>query len=190
MAMSGRKPKPVEQRRAEGNPRKHAIPSPVMVGGRPKAEDLVPPEHLHDDAKEFWRSIVKQLIDIGIADRVDVPVLEQLATQYHRIRAAQRAIAIQGHFTTGSMGQPKEHPAVKMEREATRLFLQLAEHYALTPIARTRLGLADVHRRTLEHELEENLLKPNFRKLPVKPVKKARKKPVSDEIVDAVVVEA
>lgn len=164
--MKGRKPKPVEQRRAEGNPRKHPIPAPVLVGGRPSREELMePPEHLHEDAKSFWKEAVAKLVDVGIVDRIDIPVLEQLATQYARIRAAQRAINHYGHFTVGSQGQPREHPAVKIEREATKLFLQLAEHYALTPVARTRLGLADVHRRTLEHELSENLVKPKLRKV-------------------------
>jgi P27 family predicted phage terminase small subunit len=94
---------------------------------------------------------------VGIVDRVDIPVLEQLATQYARIRQAQRVIAEVGHFELGSRGQVKEHPALKIEREATRTFLTLAEQYALTPVARTRLGLAELHRRTLQAEMTDAL---------------------------------
>lgn len=161
--MRGAKPKPVEQRRKEGNPAKRKLPEPLLVGGRPLPGELMePPEHLIDDAKDFWRKSVARLVEVGIIDRVDVPVLEQLATQYARIRAAQRVIGKQGYFVRGSVGQLREHPAVKIERDATALFLKIAEHYALTPIARTRLGLAELHRRSLETEMEAGLGKPDL----------------------------
>jgi phage terminase small subunit len=85
--MRGRKPKPIEQRVAEGNPRKHKIPQPVLISGRPTMTELdEPPDHLPPEAQEFWRTSVTRLIEVGIIDRVDVPVLEQLAVQYARIR--------------------------------------------------------------------------------------------------------
>jgi hypothetical protein len=62
-------------------------------------------------------------------------------------------IATDGHFVRGSVGQLREHPAIRIEREATAMFLKIAEHYALTPVARTRLGLAELHRRTLAQEM-------------------------------------
>jgi P27 family predicted phage terminase small subunit len=173
--VDGRKPKPIEQRRREGNASKRPEPEVMLVAGRPRIGELdEPPEHLNSWAKAFWQEMVPQLVDVGILDRVDKYALEQLATQYGRIRAAQAAIDRFGYFTTGSRGQPREHPAVKLEREATRLFLQLAEHYALTPIARTRLGLAEITRRSLLQEMEEGLGKPTLR-------------PVRDAVIDAVV---
>jgi P27 family predicted phage terminase small subunit len=137
---------------------------PVLVGGRPAAEELAePPEHLPADAKDFWRGSVVRLVEVGIVDRVDLPMLEQLATQYARIKAAQRVIEAQGYFAAGSTGQMKEHPAVKMEQEATVLFHRLADQFALTPTARTRLGIAELAKRSLQQELEQALGGPVLR---------------------------
>lgn len=163
--MRGRKPMPIEQRVKEGNTQHRPLPAPVLVSGRPALSELEePPAHLPVEAKAFWRDSVQRLIEVGIVDRVDVPVLEQLSTQYARIRQAQRVLAEDGHFVRGSVGQLREHPAMKIEREATLLFLRIAEHYALTPIARTRLGLAELHRRSLTAEMEEGLGTPDLKK--------------------------
>lgn len=161
--MRGRKPTPIEQRIAEGNPHKKPIPEPVLVSGRPDLDEMAePPAHLPDEAKEFWTTSVQRLVEVGIIDRVDAPVLEQLSVQYARIRQAQRVLTQDGHFVRGSVGQLREHPAIKIEREATGMFLKIAEHYALTPIARTRLGLAELHRRSLSQELREGLGRPDL----------------------------
>lgn len=160
--MRGRKPTPIEQRMANGNPGKRPVPAPVSVGGRPRVEQLDPPDHMPEEAKDFWKFAVDELVEVGIVDKVDIPVLEQLATQYARIRQAQAAIERFGHFTRGSTGQIVEHPAVKMERDATNLFLKLAEQYALTPVARTRLGLAELHRRSMADEMDERIGTPDL----------------------------
>lgn len=169
--MRGRKPKPVEQRELEGNAGKRPLPEPVLIGGRPELADLaVPPSTLPEDAQEFWEETVAMLVEVGMIDRVDVPVLEQLAVQYARIRGAQRVIAEFGYFAKGSTGQVVEHPALKIEREATGMFLRIAEHYGLTPVARTRLGLAELHRRSLESEMQSALGEPTLTAIDVESV--------------------
>lgn len=156
--MPGPPPKPVEQKIRDGNPGKERLPEPLVVSGRPELEDLRdPPSYLPREAKRFWRDTVLKLVDVGIADKVDIPALEQLATQYARIRFAQSVIAEEGMFARGSVGQIKEHPAVKIEREATLLWFRLAQEYALTPVARTRLGLAELHRRSIATEMDDKL---------------------------------
>jgi P27 family predicted phage terminase small subunit len=156
--MRGGKPKPIEQRIREGNPSKRPLPEPVLIAGRPDLQELAePPAYLPPEAKEFWRDSVVKLCETGIIDRVDVPVLEQLCTQYARIRQSQRVLAQDGHYVRGSVGQLRPHPALKIEQDATTLFLKMAEHYALTPVARTRLGLAELHARNLKRELDEGL---------------------------------
>ena len=79
--------------------------------------------------------------------RVDRPALEMLATSYARFRAAAREVEENGPLSEGSRGQPKESPAVRIEREAARDYLRFAEQFGLTASARTRLGLAELQRR-------------------------------------------
>ena len=140
------------------------MPEPLLVSGRPRVGELdEPPAHLPEDGKAFWRDTIWRLSECGIIDRVDVPLLEMLATQYARIRGAQRVISETGYFATGSVGQLREHPALKIEREATTTFHRICQEFGLSPIGRTRLGLAELHRRTLVHEMVEMLGEPTLR---------------------------
>jgi P27 family predicted phage terminase small subunit len=153
--MRGRKPKPPEIRRREGMAGHRPIPEPVVVHGRPA--DLEPPDHLPEASKLFWREVVPVLGRVGILDGVDRPMLEMAAVPYARARQAGKVVAEQGHVTRGSAGQLAEHPLVATERNAMALFMKFAESYALTPVARTRLGLAELQRRSLVDELDDEL---------------------------------
>jgi len=64
-------------------------------------------------------------------DRVDAPALELLAVHCARIAQARHVVAAHGHFARGSAGQVRQHPALRIEREATKLFLMLAEEFRL-----------------------------------------------------------
>lgn len=158
--MKGTRPTPVEQRQREGNPRKHPVPEPLIVAGRDM--DLEPPEDLPEAGKQAWNAVVPQLADVGLLDRVDRLALEAMCVQWARMKQAGRVLAVQGHLVRGPGGMLKEHPSLKTEREAASMFFRFAEQYALTPIARTRLGLAELHRRQLKTEFEDALGAPDL----------------------------
>lgn len=161
--MRGRKPKPAEVRIREGNPGKRALPEPVLIGGRPSQDTMGdPPEHLSALAQEFWADTVSLLIEVGVLDHVDRPALEMLATQYARWRQASRVVNEMGHFARGSTGQLVEHPSLKIEREASAMFMRLAEQFGLSPVARVRLGTAELQRRNLAAELAAQLGPPKL----------------------------
>lgn len=154
--MRGRKPRPSELRLLEGNPGHRPVPQPVVIAGRPVPGELEePPEHLPDDAKDFWRVTVPRLVSAGIVDRVDIPALIALATQYDVMVKARRVIAQKGLFARGSTGQIVEHPAVKIERNAAKAFQSLSEQFGITPVARVRLGKAELERQSLDQALKE-----------------------------------
>jgi P27 family predicted phage terminase small subunit len=139
-----------------------------LIAGRPRHDELnEPASHLPEDAQAFWRCYVPDLVVCGIVDRVDVPLLEQLAVQYARIRGAQRVIDEVGLFTRGSVGQIREHPALRIEREATIVFDRLAQQFGLGPLGRTRLGLAEITRRSLAAELTDAFGPPELRPIDV-----------------------
>jgi P27 family predicted phage terminase small subunit len=161
--MKGHPPNAVEQRIREGNPRRHPIPEPLLVAGRPEeGEMLTPPEDLPPSGKEAWNAVVPQLAEVGLLDRVDRLVLEAMCLQWARMKQAGRVVAAQGHLIRGPGGTLREHPALRIEREAASMFFRFAEQYAMTPIARTRLGLAELHRRQLKTEFDSALGTPDL----------------------------
>jgi len=164
MAMTGRKPKPTEQRIREGNPARSPMPEPMLVAGRPQEGDpmLEAPEDLPSDGKDAWNAVVPTLAEVGLLDRVDHLMLQAMCVQWARARQAGKVIAKQGHLIRGAGGHIREHPSLRTERESYAAFSRFAEQFALSPVARTRLGLAEIHRRTLKAEFESALGEPDL----------------------------
>jgi len=148
--------KPVEQRLREGNTDKAPLPEPLLIAGRPNADELAPPEGMPADAVEAWNAVVPTLAETGLLDRVDRLALHAMCIQWARAMQAGKVIARQGHLVRG-MGGLKEHPSLRTERQSFEMFRKFAEEYALTPSARTRLGLAELHRRSLKAEFDSAL---------------------------------
>ena len=73
------------------------------------------------------------------------------------VQRARALIDEHGHLSVGDQGQPRPHPAVRIEQEAMRDYLRFAEEFGLTPVARTRLGLAELRRRSMDEELRDTL---------------------------------
>jgi P27 family predicted phage terminase small subunit len=153
--LTGPKPKPIEQRRREGNPGKRPLPEPVVIGGR--AHMIEPPEDMPDDAKEAWNQIVPVLADAGILDVVDQMALEAMCVVWSRAKQARRVIAEDGPTSLGSTGQLVDHPAVATEKAAVGMFLRFAEQFGLTPVARTRLGFGERRYQSMQTQLEATL---------------------------------
>ena len=157
--MPGRPPVPIEQRRREGGDVSHRpVPEPVLLGGRPDdAEMAEPPDYLMREAKDYWRDVVGRLSEVGMLDRVDRPALELLATTYARWRRASRMVNREGVTSVGGNGQLILHPAARVERDSALLYLRTAEQFGLTLLSRTRLGIAELQRRSLGQELASAL---------------------------------
>jgi P27 family predicted phage terminase small subunit len=184
--------KSAEQRRLEGGTGRNGAvshrpqPEIVQVGGRATPEELAePPEHLPADAKDYWRRDVQKLIDVGIVDRVDIGGLEALCIAYARATQAGRVVKSEGLLTQGSIGQLREHPAVRIERDAWNMYQRLAEQYGITPLGRTRLGLADLSRRSMAADLAERLGKPQFERVPAQNGQSGS----SGQVVDGTVID-
>lgn len=164
MPPRGRPPKPREQRVAEGNPGKRPLPQVVKFPNHylQLADLEEPPDHLGDTAKAWWREAVPVIYELGILEKVDLPMLEFAATQYQRARQAARVIEKQGVIATGSTGQFKEHPMLETERKAQAAYMRFVEQFAGTPQARIRLGLAALEARSLQEELKAGLGTPDL----------------------------
>jgi P27 family predicted phage terminase small subunit len=137
----GRKPKPVEQRRREGNAGKRNLPARVDLGGAGIPSEA--PPDFPPAARELWAELVPALNQHGVLNRVDAAAMAALCLQWARGVAARQVIDDPqdgGLFALGSMGQIVEHPALGIERAAHAAFLRFAEHYGITPVARARIS--------------------------------------------------
>lgn len=133
-------------------------PDMVTVGGRPVPSELAePPADLQEPGQAWWREVVPHLVDAGLLDRVDVGLLTMAAAQWQRAFYARRVLAQEGMFATGSQGQVVAHPAVRMERDATREFSRLCEQLSIGPWGRARMGLATLHGAALMRDLDAML---------------------------------
>ncbi len=128
-----------------------------MVGGRPSESEFKPPRGLSRDARKFWNEVVPQLVEACVVDRVDLAILERLARAWGRIKEAELILDREGLTSVGSKRQLRAHPALQVLKDAESQFLRISEQVGITPVARTRLGIGQVRRRTLAQELEREL---------------------------------
>lgn len=151
-------PKPVEAKIREGNPghvKLSKLPEPFRVGGAPDLDE--PPPELDEHGRAFWEAAVPQLNKVGLLSAVDRPALEMAASAYSDFRHYEELMRREGVISVGSKGQPRVHPAARSKERAMITYLRFAQDYALTPTARTRLGMAELQRRSMVEEMAEEL---------------------------------
>jgi P27 family predicted phage terminase small subunit len=166
----GRPPKPVEQKRAEGNLGKRKLPDVVVVGGKLSSLDYPQPPGRFDRTQgDVWHELAPILTDAGILDRVDLTLLEAFCVFVARARDAHAMVQDGGYLvypeevietSRGTMtkrGAPVINPAVRLERESWKEASRLASLFGLSPADRARLGLAAKQGRKLDAELSDAL---------------------------------
>lgn len=132
-------------------------PVPVRVELGAVLEDERPPRELGRHGRELWRSIVVDLIRLGLVTTADRAAAVAMCGAWERMRRAELVLDEQGFFVPGSMGQMIAHPAVRIASDASAQFRRYAVEFGLTPSARVGLGLQDAARRSIQHDLEERL---------------------------------
>lgn len=164
MPPRGTKPKPLEVRAAEGGTvRKGAVShrpvvqavqlSPRLLSAPPPPASLTSP-----DAVELWESeAVQALFEHGVMTVADVPALTLMCQHYGDYAEARAVLDKQGRFAYGSTGQMIAHPAIAILEKSSMQFLRYAGEFGMTPTARTRVGLMDAARRTLNQDLHDRL---------------------------------
>jgi P27 family predicted phage terminase small subunit len=157
----GRPPKPVAEKVRAGETRPSRLQEVVRVDRRVDAVDAAePPEHLGDDAAQWWREVAPVLAQAGILERIDRYVLTLTAEVWGEIQIASRVIAdpeVGGFFELGSTSQLVAHPALKIRADAQMRFARLITELGLTPLARARLGVAVFTGQAMKLEMEELL---------------------------------
>jgi hypothetical protein len=134
-------PKPIERKRALGNPGKRALPEAEVVlwAGR-----VDPPEGLGQAGAALWSRVFDEG-EIWISPRLDVTLLERVC------KALDRAVVLERLFDE----DPADRAVVMSINETDKLIYSGLGLLGFSPADRARLGLAEVKRRSKVAELEE-----------------------------------
>ena len=87
-----------------------------------------PPKHLSAVAKQFWRSVCESF-DI---DSHSLDLLEVACVQLQRAEQARVIIAKEGMIIVDRFDQPKPHPGIEMERQASMAFVRIGRELGLS----------------------------------------------------------
>jgi P27 family predicted phage terminase small subunit len=79
-----------------------------------------PPKQLSREAKAWWKKIVAQ----WHLDDPALLILEGTLESFDRMRQAQALLAAEGLVVKDRFGQPKQHPASLVERDAKQAVLR------------------------------------------------------------------
>ena len=133
MGQRGRPPTPMTERIA-------ALVGMAANGVKPSPLENVNPfdKETELEAWRLWEYVVPELIDRYSVGKGDQPLIEGLCRHYLRF---QRARLEYGDRMTSAddMGTIRKHPAVGIETEAWREFVNAAMQLGLTPMSRPRI---------------------------------------------------
>lgn len=154
---NGRPPKPVEVKRATGNPGKRPLPQAPMPGeGLPPVSGIPKPPPMGEDGRELWFEIWSEgkgwLSPTG--DRRLVIMLCQAHDEAEEIR---RAIALGDvkRFYVLANGQQVTHPMVTQLKDLRVQMTAWLSALGFSPTDRARLGLGEVRQSDVFDELEK-----------------------------------
>lgn len=148
---AGRPRKPVEQKRALGNPGGRALPEPVVQLAE-SATVPPAPSTLGPAGRIVW----ERLWTAGrawLSVETDLDIVTRLAEAHDERDAMRDQIAGDGYMVTGSMGQPRPHPLLAYLRALEAQMTKYESLCGFTPSDRSRLGYAEVKRASKLDEL-------------------------------------
>lgn len=135
--MRGRKPKPTELKRLEGNPGKRALPD-----DEPQPEIAIPdcPAHLDAEAQAEWHRITAELQAVGTVARLYRGPLAVYCAAWSRWIAAEKQIVeTGGEIVKSPSGFPIQNPHRAIANKAALQVQSLAAEFGMTPSSKSRI---------------------------------------------------
>lgn len=148
----GRKPKPTEQKKLEGNPGKRGLNNQ-----EPKPETKIPPcpSHLKGEARKEWDRVTKELLALNIISEIDRASLVAYCTAWGMYVKACGKLEKQSEVMISDEGGMYQNPWVAIRNKAMEQILKFSAEYGMTPSSRARLK---VETPTEGDELEKMLM--------------------------------
>lgn len=153
---SGRPAKPVEVKRALGNPGGRPLPPAPMPGeGLPAVDGIPTPPILGLEGLEMWQEIwsAGNTWLSPVADRRLVTMLCQAQDEAESIRRALATGEVKRHYVVGN-GQHVTHPYVNQLKELRVQMTSWLSALGFSPSDRARLGIGEVRQADVFDELK------------------------------------
>lgn len=139
--MRGRKPKPIETHKLNGNPSRLNLDKKIKMADKLSREVPDPPEYLDDLAKEHWKKIVPELKKMGTLAAVDIGAVEAACTAYSNMVHASKELKLMNTQTYKTKsGALQQVPQVGIFNTSASLYKSYCAELGLTPAARTRVS--------------------------------------------------
>jgi len=121
--------------RSTGGGRKPTLP----VGQASKLTRIAPPSELMSEvAVKLWKTQSKILIERGVFELEDAPILLAYCNAFHLMLEAEKLLATT--LTVDSeMGGLKKHPAVNVRNDSVSQLARLGSLLGLDPLSRLRM---------------------------------------------------
>lgn len=110
-----------------------------------------PPEHLSDDEKTKWKSLVKHLYPLGLVTTIDQDSLAMYCVIYMRWIKAEKIVREKGEIIKTAAGNVIQNPYLSIANRALEQLNKLAAEFGMTPSSRSRV-VADTPDSTKELE--------------------------------------
>ena len=144
---SGRRPTPTALKKLRGNPGKRELndKEPTPETGEPEM-----PKGLSKFAVEKWKSLVPELLALGVLTKLDGEALANLCTAYSHQRMAENAIQRLGTTVKEAIvsrrgkfvgHKYKPNPDLKHWNDATKIMKQFEVEFGLTPASRSHISI-------------------------------------------------
>lgn len=159
MATRGRKPKPTQLKKLQGNPGKRSLktktePKPPTTR-KAATVDLAKDDNL---AKDFVAKYRPTLQALGLLTDVDDPAFEMAARHYSLAIKAYEEVQIDGLTVMDDHAQERKHPLLQVFRDNSQAFKSYITEFGMTPSSRVRLRIEEadqlsVYEKSLEAKL-------------------------------------
>lgn len=134
--MAGRKPKPTNILRLEGNPGKRPLNDK-----EPQPKVAIPdcPEFMFPEAKKEWKRIILQLKILGLISEIDSAALMGYCQSYAMAQKAAEAIKLSGLTCVTDKGNVIQNPEVGVFNTALSNMHKFLVEFGMTPSSRSRI---------------------------------------------------
>ena len=138
MAVAGRKPNPLSQKKREGSKERKPKGSLSAPCERPPC-----PKNLSLEEKSVWSEITEELGQMKLLSRVDAHSLEMYSQNFSQMRRLQKFVRDKGETyeveTKAGGIMYRARPEVSILQRCRQMHKSLLSEFGLSPSARTRL---------------------------------------------------